>query len=275
MAVSKRLRFEILRRDNHACRYCGGIAPDATLTVDHVVPTALGGSDKPDNLVAACKDCNSGKSATPVAAELTTDVAADAFRWAAALQESFNQRVAQLRTESDYAQSFLEAWEGWKSKATDLALPLPDNWEGSVGRWHALGLPIEVLTDAVGKAMRQSNSKSNIHRDDLFRYMAGIVWSIITETQAQAAAMLAAPEPPPHLCEEPWCHVHSDTQMVCPGCNQHDCLWLCGWIDGNNHGRARGAARLKDAAYAIDTFEYLSMACEGHILDEMAEDVDA
>ena len=32
MAVSKRLRFEILRRDNHACRYCGQMAPDVKLT---------------------------------------------------------------------------------------------------------------------------------------------------------------------------------------------------------------------------------------------------
>ena len=57
MPVSKRLRYEILRRDNHACRYCGGTAPDVVITVDHVVPVALGGSDDAGNLVAACKDC--------------------------------------------------------------------------------------------------------------------------------------------------------------------------------------------------------------------------
>ena len=38
MAVSKRTRYEVLRRDNHACRYCGASAPDAKLTVDHVLP---------------------------------------------------------------------------------------------------------------------------------------------------------------------------------------------------------------------------------------------
>lgn len=58
MAVSKRLRYEILRRDNHTCRYCGATAPDVKLTVDHVVPVALGGSDVPTNLVAACDACN-------------------------------------------------------------------------------------------------------------------------------------------------------------------------------------------------------------------------
>lgn len=29
MAVSKRTRYEVLRRDNHACRYCGARAPEA------------------------------------------------------------------------------------------------------------------------------------------------------------------------------------------------------------------------------------------------------
>ncbi|MGW6578921.1 HNH endonuclease [Streptomyces globisporus] len=64
MAVSKRLRYEILRRDKHACRYCGATAPDVPLRVDHVIPVALGGSDAPENLVAACEPCNSGKTST-------------------------------------------------------------------------------------------------------------------------------------------------------------------------------------------------------------------
>jgi 5-methylcytosine-specific restriction endonuclease McrA len=55
MAVSKRLRYEILRRDNYACRYCGATAPDVKLNVDHVIPQSLGGSDKPDNLVTSCR----------------------------------------------------------------------------------------------------------------------------------------------------------------------------------------------------------------------------
>lgn len=66
MAVSKRLRFEILRRDNHTCRYCGASAPATPLRVDHVVPAALGGSDHPSNLVTSCEPCNSGKTSTIV-----------------------------------------------------------------------------------------------------------------------------------------------------------------------------------------------------------------
>lgn len=31
--ISKRLRYEILRRDDHQCRYCGATAPHTPLTV--------------------------------------------------------------------------------------------------------------------------------------------------------------------------------------------------------------------------------------------------
>jgi len=51
----------ILDRDNYVCHYCGGIAD----TVDHKKPVARGGSDSEDNLVAACRRCNSKKHTTP------------------------------------------------------------------------------------------------------------------------------------------------------------------------------------------------------------------
>ena len=64
MAVTKRTRFEVLRRDGNRCRYCGASAADSPLTIDHVLPTALGGTDDPSNLVAACKDCNTAKKSS-------------------------------------------------------------------------------------------------------------------------------------------------------------------------------------------------------------------
>lgn len=88
MAVSQRLRYEILRRDNHACRYCGATAPDVKLNVDHVIPTSLGGSDKPDNLVAACVDCNGGKTSSMPNAMPVQDVNQETFRKAVANQQA-------------------------------------------------------------------------------------------------------------------------------------------------------------------------------------------
>lgn len=63
-AIGARLRFEILRRCNFACYYCGVPASLGLkqLHVDHVVPVAHGGTNDPWNLVAACWDCNAGKT---------------------------------------------------------------------------------------------------------------------------------------------------------------------------------------------------------------------
>jgi hypothetical protein len=60
--ISKKLRFEILKRDKFTCCYCGRKAPDVQLHIDHVVPVAKGGGNDPLNLIAACADCNGGKS---------------------------------------------------------------------------------------------------------------------------------------------------------------------------------------------------------------------
>ncbi len=60
-AVPPRLRFEILKRDNFTCQYCGKKAPDIILEVDHVEPYSLTKNNSPENLITSCKDCNRGK----------------------------------------------------------------------------------------------------------------------------------------------------------------------------------------------------------------------
>lgn len=51
-------RQNIFKRDGYRCQYCG--ATD-NLTLDHVIPKSRGGSSTWDNLVTACKTCNSKK----------------------------------------------------------------------------------------------------------------------------------------------------------------------------------------------------------------------
>ena len=54
----RNLREYVLVRDGRICAYCHGLAN----TADHVVPRSKGGSDGPENLVAACSSCNSEKN---------------------------------------------------------------------------------------------------------------------------------------------------------------------------------------------------------------------
>jgi 5-methylcytosine-specific restriction endonuclease McrA len=53
-ALSRRAVFA---RDGHRCQYCGGTAEN----IDHVVPRSRGGSHTWENVVAACRRCNTHK----------------------------------------------------------------------------------------------------------------------------------------------------------------------------------------------------------------------
>ncbi len=50
MGVSRGLRFEVFKRDDFTCRYCGKKSPEAILEVDHVIPRSRKGTDDPENL---------------------------------------------------------------------------------------------------------------------------------------------------------------------------------------------------------------------------------
>ena len=58
--ISRRKRYEVLKRDNFSCQKCGAGA-EATLEVDHINPISKGGTDEMINLQTLCKSCNLGK----------------------------------------------------------------------------------------------------------------------------------------------------------------------------------------------------------------------
>lgn len=60
--ISKKLRFEIFKRDSFCCQYCGGKPPKIPLEVDHIMPVSKGGNNEEYNLITSCFDCNRGKS---------------------------------------------------------------------------------------------------------------------------------------------------------------------------------------------------------------------
>jgi hypothetical protein len=61
--IKPSVRFEIFRRDNFTCQYCGRKAPEVRLQVDHIVAWSRGGSNDISNLVTSCVECNIGKGA--------------------------------------------------------------------------------------------------------------------------------------------------------------------------------------------------------------------
>jgi hypothetical protein len=61
-SLTKKIRFEVFKRDSFSCQYCGSKAPDVILEVDHMKPVSKGGTNDIMNLVTSCFECNRGKS---------------------------------------------------------------------------------------------------------------------------------------------------------------------------------------------------------------------
>jgi hypothetical protein len=73
-AIGAKLRFEILKRDEFRCRYCGCSGGDIKLHIDHVIPVKAGGPTDKRNLITACADCNMGKAASILGEDLVAHI---------------------------------------------------------------------------------------------------------------------------------------------------------------------------------------------------------
>lgn len=188
MAVSKRLRYEILSRDGEACCKCGRRPPVVELQVDHVIPVALGGSDEPSNLQTLCKECNSGKSSVPPDAPLVAQVSAQAVAMAEALQIVAKERAANRKRASKIHGAFHEEWHAWTNRYGDHE-HLPGNWKSNVDQLLNAGLTIDDLIELVEVAM---NAKAK----DTWKYFCGCCWRRMKQDVDRAAQIVAQASQP-------------------------------------------------------------------------------
>ena len=112
--ISKKLRFEIFKRDSFSCQYCGRKAPDVILQCDHVKPVAEGGATDILNLLTSCVDCNSGKGART----LTDNVV---------LTKQMDQ-LAELQARREQIEMLIEWREGLASLEEDVVATLAKRW---------------------------------------------------------------------------------------------------------------------------------------------------
>ncbi len=54
-------RFNLFLRDEWTCQYCADDFSTHELTFDHVIPRSRGGRSEWENIVAACRECNTQK----------------------------------------------------------------------------------------------------------------------------------------------------------------------------------------------------------------------
>lgn len=174
-AISKKLRFDVFKRDGFVCQYCGTHPPAVILHVDHIVPVAEGGENRIENLITACEGCNLGKGAR----SLTTKPPTNAF----------NVELAREREEQ--AKGYAELMSAMRARvekeAWDVAIIFADQFSKESIRkdWFQ---SIKQFVEKIGsheciRAMEIACAKKPWSADQAFRYFCGICWNIVKGPQ--------------------------------------------------------------------------------------------
>jgi len=176
-SISKRLRFEVFKRDSFTCQYCGQAAPDVVLHIDHIAPVAGGGDNDILNLITSCESCNLGKGAK------TLDDNSVIQKQRIQLQK-LNQRREQLEMMlawreglAELDQSKVDAFNSAFSKATGCFLS--EHGKGKVRQWLKQNT-IEVLLDALDDALVSYYQNGNDDLDENNRLAENAFNKVIT-----------------------------------------------------------------------------------------------
>jgi hypothetical protein len=147
-AISKKVRFEVFKRDAFTCQYCGKAAPDVILHVDHIEPVSKGGGNDILNLITSCADCNGGKGATKL------DDQAAVAKQRAQLQE-LSARREQLRMMLDWRKGMKSIEDMSLEAARDHFAAAFEGWEissdSAIGklREHIRKFGVQAVMDAM------------------------------------------------------------------------------------------------------------------------------
>jgi 5-methylcytosine-specific restriction enzyme A len=60
--IPPEVRQYVFQRDKYQCQSCGRTSVESNLTIDHIIPLALGGQNDISNLHTLCLTCNQKKS---------------------------------------------------------------------------------------------------------------------------------------------------------------------------------------------------------------------
>ncbi len=162
VGLSKKLRFEVFKRDSFRCQYCGGAAPEVLLVVDHVHPVAEGGKNDILNLITACQPCNSGKGKRTLSDQSVLEKQLDQLT-------ELNERREQLE--------MMIKWKAGLSDIKDLAVErVAEHWSKLVngfslnenGKRSLKKLTTQFEVDEIMDAMRTATDQYLQVKDDKY-----------------------------------------------------------------------------------------------------------
>lgn len=179
--LSKRSRFEVFKRDQFTCQYCGRTPPSVILHVDHVIALANGGEDTPENMITSCADCNLGKSDRPL--DQTAPPLQDAMARARELSEqteAYSEFLIEQRAKQDAAIKRIGMfWFNQFESEQDKFVFAADR-KNSI-RIFLRQLPEAKVLDAIEIAHVRKPVTSGGYDKYTWQYFCGVCWKIIKE----------------------------------------------------------------------------------------------
>lgn len=178
--MSKKVRFEVFKRDNFTCQYCGKKPPDIMLEIDHILPKDKKGNDDILNLITSCFDCNRGKSNK----ELNT-IPSTLEENAEILKEKQKQYKAYLKLiekvheqkQAEFEEVGLYFWGKFGKKTSIFA----GKWACSIRMFLKMFNKYEIM-EAMDIAFAKKGQGYSAD-DNTFAYMCGILWNWKNKTQ--------------------------------------------------------------------------------------------
>lgn len=174
------VRFDIFKRDNFTCQYCGLKPPQVVLHVDHINPKSKGGSDTEENLITSCQSCNLGKGSKPLERIKVPEL--PSLQDEAQKLEQLKQYQAHLMEKEKFytaqAKTLMEFWaemEGQKFPNGEYTVPIG---LGATVRSFLRKLSPADIMEAMSIANSRMPGKSDQQK---LRYFAGVCWRKIQE----------------------------------------------------------------------------------------------
>lgn len=165
--ISKKIRFDVFKRDAFTCQYCGGHPPAMVLEVDHIDPVANGGGNDIDNLITACFNCNRGKAATSLNV----------------IPQSLSEKATQVSERESQVQGYHDVLEAKRERLECQAWDVLDacGVDRMVGcskdQFHSTKMFVEKLGfhQALEAMEIASAAKGGIKH--CFKYFCGVCWN--------------------------------------------------------------------------------------------------
>lgn len=173
MDISKKLRFQIFKRDNFTCQYCGKNPADhnVILEIDHAISKFDGGDSDEENLITSCFDCNRGKSKDSIVLKNEVDIKQSLKN----AQEQLSQVKAMSKLREIKKEIEDEKWSWIDDFVGCYTSELRKKLKKTIQRETKKGTEREMLVEVIEITCNRFEREDEFLTDSFFKYFHGVL----------------------------------------------------------------------------------------------------